>query len=118
MKTLVLGASENPERYAHKATIKLLEKGHEVVLVGKTEGTIAANMIHKNLPAEIDIDTITLYLSPQNQQNWYQDILRLNPKRLIFNPNTENPTLASLAESAGIEVVEACTLVLLTTNQY
>lgn len=118
MKTLVLGASENPERYAHKATMRLLEAGHEVVLVGKAEGEVAGNVISKNLPAQDEINTITLYLTPQNQKMWYEGILKLNPKRLIFNPNTENEELAYLAQEAGIEVIEACTLVMLATKQY
>ena len=118
MKTLVLGASENPERYAHKATLKLLAEGYEVVLVGKAEGEVAQNVISKTLPTQAEIDTITLYLAPQNQKIWYEDILKIKPKRLIFNPNTENPELAYLAHEAGIEVIEACTLVMLATKQY
>ncbi len=118
MKTLILGASENPERYAHKATLQLLAHGHEVVLVGKAEGSVLDNPILKTLPAQTDIDTLTLYLAPQNQKMWYDAILKLKPKRLIFNPDTENPELASLAEEAGIATTEACTLVLLATGQY
>jgi len=116
--TLVLGASENPSRYSNMATLRLLEAGHQVVLVGKSKGQIAGLPIETTLPEGIQIDTITMYLNPQNQRAWYNDLLALLPKRIIFNPGTENPELEVMANSKGIEVTEACTLVLLSLNKY
>lgn len=117
--TLILGASTNPERYAFKAANLLLEHGHEIVLVGIKKGSIAGieiqqdkNSIPKN------IDTITLYIGPQNQEAWFDYILKVNPKRIIFNPGTENEALELLAQAHNIAIEQACTLVLLHTGQY
>jgi len=120
MKTIVLGASTNPERYAHKAALRLLAHAHEVLLIGKQAGEIQGVPILTDFVADgnADIHTVTLYLSPSNQQAWYEDILAWKPKRIIFNPNTENEELATLAAAQGIEVIEACTLVMLATGQY
>ncbi len=117
-KTLVLGASENPQRYSYLAIESLLHKDQPVVAIGKKEGKVFGVDIHKEkIPFE-DVDTITLYLNPANQKQYYDYILSLNPKRIIFNPGTENRELASLARNNGIEVMNACTLVMLSTNQY
>ncbi len=117
-KTLVLGASENPERYSNRAILKLLTKGHNVVAIGNKVGEVNNVPITKATPPMDDIDTVTLYLNPINQQPYYDYILSLKPRRIIFNPGTENDELEERAAKAGIEVQEACTLVLLGTGQY
>ena len=117
-KTLVLGASPNPARYSNMAVKLLREKGHPVIAVGLRNGTIADIEIEKGQPHHENIDTITLYLGPKNQTAQYEYILSLNPKRIIFNPGTENKALMEMAEEAGIEVEVACTLVLLRLGSY
>jgi predicted CoA-binding protein len=116
--TLIIGASENPERYSNKAFHSLIHHGHKVVLIGNKEGNLEGVSITKGTPHFDDIDTITLYLNPKNQQAYYDYILSLKPKRIIFNPGTENPELEKMAYQNGIETLEACTLVLLSTGQY
>ncbi len=117
-KTLVLGASTNPERYAFKAIEKLRLHQHPVVAIGTKEGVVADVEIEKPVQQHSDIHTITLYVGPANQQVYYDYILQANPKRIIFNPGTENKTLEELAQKHGIQTMEACTLVLLATGQY
>lgn len=117
-KTLILGASTNPERYSNIAAHKLLAHGHPIVNVGIKLGEVAGVPIELPETIHTDIDTITLYLGPANQIPHYNYILNSNPRRIIFNPGTENPELESLAEERGIETTEACTLVLLSTGQY
>jgi len=117
-KTLVLGASPKPERYSYKAVKMLLEHGHPVVAIGARESHIDHLIIEKDLLDHKDIDTITLYLGPSNQKNIYNYIIKLQPKRIIFNPGTENSELIELVKEHGIEAEVACTLVLLSTNQY
>lgn len=117
-KTLVIGASPKPERYSNKAVKMLVEYGHPVVAIGAREASIDQVKIEKELLDYQDIDTITLYLSPPHQKNIYNYIIKLQPKRIIFNPGTENTELSELVKEHGIEAEEACTLVLLSTNQY
>ena len=117
-KTLIIGASENPERYANKAFHRLTDHGHEVVMVGNKVGSIDGNPIQIGMPTFTEIDTITLYLNPKNQEAYYNYILKLKPKRIIFNPGTENDELAFMANEKGIETLEACTLVLLSIGQF
>ncbi|NQX97763.1 MAG: CoA-binding protein [Flavobacteriales bacterium] len=118
-KTLILGASPNPERYAHKATLMLSEKGHQVFPVGLRKGKIGSHIIATNSPVIKNIDTLTLYIGPQNQTEYYDYILnQIIPKRIIFNPGTENEKLQKLAQEKGIETEVACTLVLLSINEY
>ncbi len=117
-RTAVLGASPNPQRYSHIATHMLLRHGIEVQLFGNKKGQIAGINIEEVLASPREIHTLTLYMNPQRQVPLYQDILDLKPKRIIFNPGTENTELKKLAEEAGIETVEACTLVMLSTAQY
>jgi len=117
-KTLVLGASENPGRYSYLAVNRLLDHDHEVVAIGKSKGTIRDVAIETDQTIREGIDTITLYLNPDNQKKYYDYILETKPKRIIFNPGTENIELESLAEGAGIQTLEACTLVMLSTGQY
>lgn len=117
-KTLILGASTDPSRYSYLAAHRLVEKGHTIVNVGLKTGEVAGVSIEKPELIHTDLDTITLYLSPKNQIPYYDYILNSKPKRIIFNPGTENSELESLAEAQGIETTEACTLVLLSTGQY
>jgi len=117
-KTLVLGASENPNRYSNMAVKKLSSHGHPVVAIGRRAGKIDGIIISNERLPQTDIDTVTLYLNPTNQVPYYDYILSLNPKRIIFNPGTENEELDKLAKKNGIETKEACTLVMLSTNQY
>lgn len=117
--TLILGASPNPERYAYKATIMLSEKGHNVFPVGLRKGVIGTNEILSNSPIIENIDTVTLYVGPKNQPEHYDYILKkIKPKRIIFNPGTENEELITLAQGVGIKTEIACTLVLLSLNSY
>jgi predicted CoA-binding protein len=117
-KTVVLGASDNPSRYSFLAVEKLRRYGHPVVAIGKKTGVVAGTNIVTDKPAENDVDTITLYLSQANQRLYYDYILSLHPRRIIFNPGAENPELEQLAVENGIQPVEACTLVMLGTGQY
>ncbi|HRH67581.1 MAG TPA: CoA-binding protein [Bacteroidia bacterium] len=116
--TLVIGASQNPERYAHKAVLSLQRHGHLVLAVGLHSGRIGDTEIQTGKPHFSDVDTVSLYLSPQNQEEMKDYILSLAPRRIIFNPGTENPVFEEQAMQKGIEVLEACTLVLLATEQY
>jgi len=117
-KTLVLGASTNPGRYSNICVNKLLAYKHPVVAVGLKEGKIGDVNIQTGKPDGEEIDTVTLYLNPTNQQPYYDYILGLNPKRIIFNPGTENDELYEKAKAQGIKPIEACTLVMLSTGQY
>jgi len=117
-KTLVIGASENTARYSNMAVNKLLSKQHEVVAIGKTGGRIQNVEIHREQIKDDDIDTVTLYLNPTHQEPYYDYILSLKPRRIIFNPGAENDELERLAAQQGIDVLEACTLVMLSTGQY
>jgi predicted CoA-binding protein len=117
-KTLVLGASANPERYSYLAVNRLRSKGHPVVAIGKKKvrvGDIDIDTEKKDFSA---VDTVTLYLNPGAQQEYYEYILSLHPRRIIFNPGAENPELEQLAKANGIVPIEACTLVMLSTGQY
>ena len=118
MKTLVLGASSDISRYSNMAVKKLKKYGHEVIAVGRKEEMIDDTPIHANQPVFENIDTVTLYLNPANQTNYYNYILQLKPKRIIFNPGTENTELEKLAKEKGIATIEACTLVMLSTGMY
>ena len=117
-KTLVFGASLKPERYANLAIHRLIAFGHDVVAFGLEKGKIAGVSIDTELLDYEDIDTVTLYLNPSRQRMYYDYVVGLNPKRLLFNPGTENPEFYQLLESHHIEYEVACTLVLLSTNQY
>jgi hypothetical protein len=117
-KTVILGATTNPDRYAYKAAKMLTEHGHEILPVGLKPGELFGKKIENGQPMVEGVDTVTLYVGPQNQLPLYNYLLELNPKRVIFNPGTENDELMDILEKKGIEPVEACTLVLLSTNQY
>lgn len=117
-KTLVIGASDNPARYSYLAINRLRQHGHPVIAIGNRVGTVGDVEFTKERPQDTDIDTITLYLNPMRQEAYYDYILSLNPRRIIFNPGTENEVFENLARRKGIEVKEACTLVLLSTGAY
>ncbi len=117
-KTVVIGATSKPEKYAYKAISMLVEKGHSVLAIGQNAGEVAGIKIQtKAIPLK-NIDTITLYLNPTRQRDYYNYIVESKPKRVIFNPGTENPEFYQLLELNAIQVEVACTLVLLATNQY
>lgn len=117
-KTLVIGASENPERYSNKAINSLRSHGYEVVAIGRRKGMVADITYDKEKVFFENIDTVTLYINPLRQVEYYDYIIALHPKRIIFNPGTENSELATLAADKGIQPVTACTLVLLSTGQF
>jgi predicted CoA-binding protein len=116
--TLVLGASPNPERYSFLATNLLLEKGYAVYPFGIKKGVIGDIAILNEWPQAGTIDTVTLYVGPSGQAEYYDAIIGLAPRRIIFNPGTENPAMQALAQENGIDTIEACTLVMLKTGQY
>jgi len=117
-KTMVLGASDNPARYSYIAINKLKAYGHPVVAIGRKKTTVNNIEVMTGTPKQDHIDTITLYLNPTNQIPYYDYILSLQPERIIFNPGTENPELEAMANEKGIDTMEACTLVMLSTGQY
>ena len=117
-KTLVLGASDNPERYSFLAVNRLRKNGYPVVAIGRKLVTVAdVDIQTTQLPFD-NIDTVTLYLNPAHQKEYYDYIFSLNPKRIIFNPGAENEELFELARQHNIQPIEACTLVLLSTGQF
>ena len=117
-KTLVIGASTNPSRYSFMAIKKLTSYGHPVFAIGNKEGEVSGVKFSKERVMFDDIDTITLYLNEKNQKSFYDYILELKPKRVLFNPGTENEELQNLLRKNNIAFEEACTLVLLGTGQY
>ncbi|MDQ3535569.1 MAG: CoA-binding protein [Bacteroidota bacterium] len=119
-KTVVIGASPNPSRFAYLAVNMLKNYGHETVPVGIKKGSVAGIEILdlKDKPSVENTDTVTLYLGPQNQKEWIDYILSLRPKRIIFNPGTENWELEEKARENDIETLDACTLVMLRSGQY
>ncbi|HOY50740.1 MAG TPA: CoA-binding protein [Prolixibacteraceae bacterium] len=117
-KTLVIGASPNPERYAHKAVLALSHHGHPVTALGLRPGKAGDTPIVTERPGDPDFDTVTFYVGSRHQPGYYDYVATLKPRRVIFNPGTENPEFARLLNHAGILTEEACTLVLLATNQY
>lgn len=117
-KTLVIGASENPARYAFQAVKALVENNHEVLALGKRKGQVHQIDIKTEMPSTTEIDTVSLYINPTIQKAYENFLMDLNPRRVIFNPGTENPELANKLEKSGIQCISACTLVLLATDQY
>jgi uncharacterized protein len=119
-KTVIIGATTDQSRYAYLAARMLTTYNNEIVPIGIKKGELFGARILDiyDKPEIPDVDTITLYIGPRRQPEWYDYILSLKPKRIIFNPGTENETLEKLAEDHGIETVEGCTLVMLRSNQY
>ncbi|NJC24572.1 CoA-binding protein [Neolewinella antarctica] len=118
MKTLILGATPNSSRYAYIAANRLVNSGREIVNVGIKEGAVAGAEILSGTPKVVDVDTVTLYVGPRNQAQYYDWLMDMKPRRIIFNPGTANPELEQLAEDNGIQSVHACTLVMLASDQY
>jgi predicted CoA-binding protein len=116
--TLVIGASTNPNRYSNIAVKRLLDKGLKVVALGLQKGKVFDAIIDDEKIDFKNIDTVTLYLNPKRQEEYYNYIISLNPRRVIFNPGTENEAFIKLLQNNNIESEVACTLVLLSTNQY
>jgi len=119
-KTVIIGASPNTDRAAYQAAVMLQERGHEFVPVGIKPGEVLGTSIQGKaaLDGMKGVDTVTMYVRPDLQSEWYDAIFALNPKRIIFNPGTENPEFEAMARSRGIEATEACSLVLLSTGQF
>lgn len=117
-KTLILGATTNPNRFAYRAAQALTAEGHAIVPVGIKKGTVAGVEIQLDIPENEAIDTVTLYLGAHNQQAYYQQLVQLKPRRVIFNPGTENYELEQLLSKNGIETERACTLVMLGAGTY
>lgn len=117
-KTVVLGASNNPTRYAYRAVEALLSRGIEPVPIGIKKGDVEGIDILNGQPDVVDVHTVTLYLNPERQKPYYDYIMKLKPKRIIFNPGTVNPELMNMAREAGIEVEVGCTLVMLSIGDY
>lgn len=117
-KTVVLGASANPSRYSYLAVKRLTATNHPVVAIGKRKGEIGTVPIETDHVALEGVDTVTLYLNPMNQTEYYDYIFSLKPKRIIFNPGTENDELITKAKNSGIEPVIGCTLVMLAAGMY
>ena len=119
-KTVIVGASTNPSRYAFMAAERLVDNLHEIVPIGVKSGEVFGKLILDigSKPSIEDVDTITLYLGPQHQKEHYEYLLSLKPKRVIFNPGTENAEFEKKVEESGAEALEACTLVMLSTGQY
>jgi predicted CoA-binding protein len=117
-KILVIGASEKTERYSNKA-IRMLRKYHyEVVAIGNKAGKIEDVSFGIEKIAFYNIDTVTLYIGEKHQAAYYDYVLSLNPKRIIFNPGTENDAFEKMAKANNIQCLEACTLVMLSTGQF
>jgi len=119
-KTVIIGATPNPSRYAYLAAGMLNEYQHEIIPIGIKKGEVyGASILDINRrPPVSDVDTITLYIGPRHQPEHYDYILSLKPKRVIFNPGTENPEFEKMVKESGAEALEACTLVLLRSGQY
>jgi hypothetical protein len=119
-RTVIVGASTNPGRYAYMAAESLTNYNHEIIPIGIKKGSVFGKQILdiREKPVIPDVDAITLYIGPRHQAEWYDYLIGLKPKRIIFNPGTENPEFEKKAEEAGILIQEACTLVMLRTGQY
>jgi uncharacterized protein len=119
-RTVIVGATSNPSRYAYLAAKMLTDYGHEIIPIGIKDGAVLGKEILDifQKPEIPDVDTITLYIGPHRQPEWYDYLLSLKPKRIIFNPGTENEVFEQTAEALGIEAIEGCTLVMLRSGQF
>ncbi len=117
-KTLVFGGSLNPERYSHKAIKRLAREGHPVVSIGGRAGWVDHIVVLRGHPELKEVDTITMYMGEKRQEEHEEYLLSLSPNRIIFNPGAENRRLFAKAKKEGIEVYEACTLVMLSTGEF
>ena len=117
-KTLVVGASDSPSRYSYHAINRLIANDHEVEAIGSRAGEIGSVKIFEGKKKVNDIDTVTIYLNKRNQEKYYDYIVNLKPRRVLFNPGTENVEFEALLSSKNISHERVCTLVLLSINQY
>lgn len=117
-KTLIIGATPNADRYAFLAAERLVKHGHSIINVGIKKGEVAGVEIERAEKIHDDVDTVTLYVGSAHQPEYYPYIIETRPRRIIFNPGTENTELEKLAKEKGIETIHACTLVMLSTGQY
>lgn len=117
-RTLIIGASTNPSRYAFIAAQNLMAYNHPILLVGRKKGIVLGEEIQTEKVHWPDVDTVTLYINPRHQPEYYDYIVSLKPKRVIFNPGTENPEFKSILDNINIIPIEACTLVMLSIGQY
>ena len=117
-KTLIIGATTNQDRYAYKAAEMLTENGHPIIPFGIKKGEVFGETILNDWQAFEGVDTVTMYVGAARQPEYIDNIISIKPNRVVFNPGTENPEFYNKLEAAGIEFEEACTLVLLRTNQY
>jgi predicted CoA-binding protein len=118
VNTLVIGASLNPDRYSYKAIEMLRQHGHQVIAFGPKTGNVSGVSIENEWNNHWQVDTISLYLNPQRQEGFYEKIIALQPRRVIFNPGTENDLFNAQLQATGIETENACTLVLLSIGNY
>ncbi|MBK8848485.1 MAG: CoA-binding protein [Bacteroidetes bacterium] len=116
--TLIIGASTNPERYSYKALQLLTKFKYKVIAVGAREGTVFDCKINTDIPDDYPVDTVTLYINAKLQENYYDKIISLKPRRVIFNPGTENSFFQNMLSQNNIGYLEACTIVMLMTGQY
>ena len=117
-KTLVIGASVKPDRYSHKVVLKLLDSGIKVIPMGINQGNIADLVIVRPFEKQKNIHTVSIYIKPEIQKEYYKYIINLQPKRVLFNPGTENPIFSQILQKQNIYWENSCSLVLLSTNQY
>ena len=120
MKSVIVGSVPKPYRYAYRAAEMMKSRDFDYVPLGIQEGDVLGEQILNlhDKPRIKNVDTLTLYINPSRQKEWYDYMLSLKPNRIIFNPGTENQEFKSLAENQGIVCVEACTLVMLSTGDY
>lgn len=117
--TVLLGASPKPDRFAYKAVRSLQRRNIPVIALGRKDADLDGIKIRKGMPGDIGpVHTVTLYLNPKNQEEYYDYIISLQPSRIIFNPGTWNPDLAELARSHDIEVVRDCMLIMLNSSKF
>lgn len=118
-KVVILGASNNPERFAHKAMVMLRNHGHETILVNPTLSEIEGAKVFADLEQVTEpVDTITMYVNPRISVKLKDKIIALKPRRVIFNPGTENPAIEFDLKKAGIETIHACTLIMLSSDEF
>ena len=119
-KTVIIGSTGKPGRYDSLAATMLTERSIDFIPLGIRGGTVSGKEIQslEEKPVIESVDTVTLYINPERQKGWYDYILGLSPKRIIFNPGTENKELEARAKEIGIECIEGCTLVMLSVDTY
>lgn len=117
-RVLVIGASVKPDRYANIAINRLLDAGHDVMAISNRKGEVRGVEFLLDHPPLDDIDTVTLYVNPDRQKDYEDYIMNLQPRRVIFNPGTVNPPFMKRLSERGVEVLDACTLVMLSAGTF